>query len=839
MMPAVDDWLILPRYQPPMAPRFLFRCLGSPELRGPGGETIRFRVRKHLALLAFLAAERRDPHRRDRLVDLLWPEARPAEGRHSLATALSVIRSRLGPRSFETTRDTVRLVATDLEVDLERLLRGDVLGDELTPPLEVAGFLEDFEVSKAPEFMFWRDVMRARWLPQIRDALVTLMDRSRRSGDFIRIESHADRLLALDELSEDAIRAKMEARAFAGDRVSAIRLYQVWRARLAEELDATPSSLLEGMALRLRQRGYAPPGTAQIPPVATEQWHNRAFVGRGVHYRALYERWEATREGSGRHGLVLGDSGIGKTTLIERLLTAAGLEGAITARVQCYEVEREIPYAAIGALVRGLLDRPGASGTEPEWLAELARMIPAVGQRYRNLPAARETTGESARLRFTEAVHQLLSAMAEEHPVVLVLDDVHLADDASVAVLHLLMRRTQGQRVMVLLAAREPELAAAPSSRRLLQALEPLALEPVRLGPLLEEEIGAVVEALAGAAGTPVPPAVRTALLHVAAGVPMMVELLFDDWRHHGEQCLALAVAAMTVDAPGREGANDVYQRLFERMLEDLSPVGRAVLNLAAILGERLNDLTMYEIVDLSLAQTLAGMAELVAARAFRDGGKAVEFRYELLRNYVYLCVPSPLRRALHGRIADRLLAAEARGEAIPGLMLAWHCFRAGRVGEAIPYLLKGAKQAIHRAAPFEAELALVSALPSTGRERMRPGGAPPARGGCPGAEPMAGIHRSDLDASTTCEGSLRDLHSALAMCARAGLSQRWPVVDDLAERALASSTSPKTMKSDPPSRCSATAGYHEFDRADVGAPEQGCNRTIQRPPSLGSPHSR
>src|SRR5690606_32959797 len=103
-----------------------------------------------------------------------------------------------------------------------------------------------------------------------------------------------------------------------------------------------------------------------------------AFVGRGGQYRVLYERWEATRDGAGRHGLVLGDSGIGKTTLIERLVTAASLEGATSSRVQCYEVEREVPYTAIGTLVRGLLERPGASGTSPVWLAELARMIPAV-----------------------------------------------------------------------------------------------------------------------------------------------------------------------------------------------------------------------------------------------------------------------------------------------------------------------------------------------------------------------------------------------------------------------------------------------------------------------------
>ncbi len=295
--------------------------------------------------------------------------------------------------------------------------------------------------------------------------------------------------------------------------------------------------------------------------------------------------------------------------------------------------------------------------------------------------------GETARLRLTEAVHELCSAVAEEHPVILVVDDVHLADDASVAVLHLVMRRTQEQPIMVIMTAREAELARSPHAGRLMEARESLALEAVELPPLTDEEMNEVVTALAAEA--PVPPAVRRAMLRAAAGIPMLAELLFDDWRTNGERCLALSVGAMTVDAVGQPEP-EVYRRVFDRVFRDLSPAARAVVNLAAILGDRLNDLAMYELVDLTLAQTLAGMSELAGLRVLRDGGREVEFRNELFRNYTYLNVPSPLRRALHGLIADRLLRAEANGERVPGLMLAWHCFRAGRPVEAEPYLLRG-----------------------------------------------------------------------------------------------------------------------------------------------------
>ncbi|HXG45264.1 MAG TPA: AAA family ATPase, partial [Gemmatimonadales bacterium] len=573
-----------------MAPPYTLRCLGAVELRSPGGDLVRFRTRKHLALLIYLAVEPHHPHRRDRLADLLWPHASAAEARHSVATALSVLRGKLGPNAFEAGRDQVRFVFPDLELDLDRLARGEVLGDEYTPPLEVGGFLDGLEILGAPDFMLWREQQRARWLPAIRDAAIRLMDHFRRTGNTRRIEVVADRLLALDDLSEDAVRAKMEARALAGDRVGALRIFEEWRLRLAEELGAHPIPLLENMANRLRRRGWEGGYPPALPVSQTEQWRNQIFVGRAAEYRMLYESWERTLKSEPRHALVLGDSGIGKTTLVERLVTAASLEGAVSVRAHCYEVERQIPYTAVGALVRGLLDRPGAAATAPEHLAELGRIVPEIRQRFAHLPEPRESQGETARLLLTEAVHQLATAVAEECPLILVVDDVHLADDVSVAVLHLIMRRVAEQRIMVVLIAREAELAQAPHTARLLENRQALGLEALELPPMTEEESAELVHHWARDLSPALPPPVRRALVVAAAGNPMVLELLFRDWQANGADCLALGVSAMTVD-PGPRSHEDTYRALLERVFRDLGPEARAVLNLGSILGSRMNDL--------------------------------------------------------------------------------------------------------------------------------------------------------------------------------------------------------------------------------------------------------
>src|SRR5215212_9916493 len=314
-----------------MEPQRYLRCLGQPTLFTATGEPIRFRTRKHLALLVYLAVEQRT-QRRDRLAELLWPRVSATEARHSLATALSVLRPRVGLDALETSRDQVRLVPGRVALDLERLRAGDILGTEITGPLEVAAFLDGFDINDSAEFTHWKDQQQARLLPIIKDAMLVLIDRCRRTGDTRQIEQVADRMLALDDLCEEAIRAKMEARAFAGDRLAALEIFEAWKAKLAEELQAAPSDLVEGMAVRLRRRGWERTTLPKIPNVPTDQWRGRVFIGRTTEYRLLYEAWEEVRLGTAQNVLVLGDSGVGKSTLVERLTTAAGLQGGSIAR---------------------------------------------------------------------------------------------------------------------------------------------------------------------------------------------------------------------------------------------------------------------------------------------------------------------------------------------------------------------------------------------------------------------------------------------------------------------------------------------------------------------------
>ena len=148
-----------------MEPRRYLRCLGQPALFAATGEPIRFRTKKHLALLVYLAVEPRRPHTRERLAELLWPTGSRSEARHSLATALSILRPRVGAEVLETDRERVLLLPNAVAMDLDRLAAGDILGSEVVPPLEVAAFLDGFDIPESGEFTLWKDRQQARLLP--------------------------------------------------------------------------------------------------------------------------------------------------------------------------------------------------------------------------------------------------------------------------------------------------------------------------------------------------------------------------------------------------------------------------------------------------------------------------------------------------------------------------------------------------------------------------------------------------------------------------------------------------------------------------------------------------
>src|SRR5213079_3524454 len=273
-----------------VVPHLQLLTLGAPLLLSQAGEQVRFRTRKHFALLIRLAVEAGRKLTRDYLMDLLWPDVAAPLARHSLAQALTVLKEAVGRDHLVVQRASLGLVAGVVQVDVARL---DVSETEIRGP-----FLDGFEVPGAVQFEQWKDEWRAKLMPRIRDCLVRQMDAGRRTGDFATVERHAQVLLDLDPLSEDAVRGLIEARAWVGDRTNALKAFGRFEARLAEELGAKPSADLVRIADLLREgRRRTPQPAGQVSERCERRFEAETLIGREREFSQLYDAWLEVRQG--------------------------------------------------------------------------------------------------------------------------------------------------------------------------------------------------------------------------------------------------------------------------------------------------------------------------------------------------------------------------------------------------------------------------------------------------------------------------------------------------------------------------------------------------------------
>ena len=694
-----------------MAPHLHLSTLGAPLLFTLAGEQVKFRTRKHFALLIRLGMESGRRYTRDYLTDLLWPDAPARRARHSLAQALSVLKAKVGAEHLFVQKATVALAEGAVDVDACRLGDGHTV---------VRGpFLEGFEIPGAPSFEQWKDEWRAKLTPRVRDCLVAQMDAGRRIGDFAAVEGHAQLLYELDPLSEDAVRGLMEARAWAGDRMNALKICARFAARLDEELGAKPSAdlvrmaalLREGRASVARQRDGEADGDGARTARHERRFEPETLIGREKEFAILYDNWLQVRQRRPRVVVLTGDPGIGKTTLANAFVSTCQMEGAVVARAQAYDAERELPFAVLAELVRQLALQRAIGSADPDALSELARIAPAVFEAFPGVPKPIEWAAEVTPLRLADAFLRTITAAGDESPVILVVDDIHAADNASAAILHLVARKLDGARLLLLFAGRSGELRTAAAPGALVSDPPLQAMQTLELEPLLPGAPERLVASVASRAGVTIQDLPTRRILRAANGNPLALELLTKEWIAHGSTSLLADLEALNTRPVANIGIPRAIGAVFERQIPRLHSSARAALDLAAVLGRRLADLPLYEIVGLSPAAAGETLSRLREEGVLREIHGGLEFRNELIRAQVYYAVAAPARQHLHQRVAELLSKRSSEDRQLLHLEIAWHFLRGGDAPRALPFALDGSEEALKVGAPFEAEQILTTLL--------------------------------------------------------------------------------------------------------------------------------
>ena len=375
------------------------------------------------------------------LAGLLWGESPEAEARASLRQALKHLRDAVG-ELLRADRAVVDLTgAVDCDV-LDFLAAADS-DPGRAAKFDVTRFLQGFSVRHAPEFEEWVAATRTALLRRQHQVLGRLAREAMSQWRWREAVDFADRWLAGDPVSDEAAQLAVEARYLSGNRSAALTRYAEFRTELAGEAGCEPSRALQALVQRIE----ADRATQESRPI-TDEWYAHApsfeasLVGRDPQWKALTSAWKRVSRAHGRIMLIEGESGVGKSRLADEFLRWVVAEGGTVLRGRCHDRRAGMPYEPVVEALRQALAAPGLAGTSPEWLVEVARLVPELRERFPGLPpmpAAEATEG----WRLFEGVAQLVGTLAAERPVAIVIDDFQWCDEDSANLLRFLARRLE------------------------------------------------------------------------------------------------------------------------------------------------------------------------------------------------------------------------------------------------------------------------------------------------------------------------------------------------------------------------------------------------------------
>ncbi len=373
---------------------------------------------KNLALLVYLARSPRGTRSREHLIGLLWGDKPQDKARHSLNTALSLLRGYAGEKSVGSDGTQVSLRPGGVQLDTEQLEAFLAARDLAAAVALIKGeFLEGFSIKGASQFDDWMTSEREHWRRRSVEVLLWRADELLAGGDVAAALELGEQALELDRESEAALRALMRGLALAGDRTGALKRFDAFAARLERELGTAPAPDTRALAaqVRLERTWRLPKGGAAA---STEEEPRRApLVGRARELAQLVEVWTACRRDR-RPALAVvdGDAGAGKTRLAEELVARARLDGAVIVALRAVEGDQREGWSGVLGLARGgLLAASGVAAAPPAALAVLKS----------------GTLGEAPGRMFS----LVLQAVADEQPVVIFVDDAQWLDQESLLAL--------------------------------------------------------------------------------------------------------------------------------------------------------------------------------------------------------------------------------------------------------------------------------------------------------------------------------------------------------------------------------------------------------------------
>lgn len=387
---------------------------------------------------------------------------------------------------------------------------------------------------------------------------------------------------------------------------------------------------------------------------AIPQAVGQGFVGRDSELSVVRAAFERCRNGVPQTVLLAGEAGIGKTRLAEVFSAQARTLGATILVGRCREGEGAPAFWPWVQVVRGLVEglTPQSLETDVRRLAPvLAQMVPELAQLFPDLIAPPPLDAEPARFRLFDTVTRLLKYAGSERPLVVILDDLHQADPASLHFLAFVVRELRQAAVLLLVTYRDFDAQRNPAR---LEAITELARqEPSRsihLHGLSAAEVAEFISAsLLPDSGSK---ALARALYDQSGGNPFFLTQLVHLLEAQGGALDVESGSRLPVSLPG--GVRDAIARQLDGLPNDT----RRTLRIAAAIGREFSSATVADVLGLSMRAALAALQPAIDARLVAVVPERISylrFAHVLLRDSVYDQLDPAERSALHERIACSL----------------------------------------------------------------------------------------------------------------------------------------------------------------------------------------
>jgi DNA-binding SARP family transcriptional activator len=572
----------------------------------------------------------------DEIVEVLWGDAPPARPEDNVATLVSRLRGVLGAAAIDGGRRAYSVVPGPfMEIDVYEAARLTTEAEGRLRSSEPT--LASVAAERATQLLHGQlleDEPDATWTDDARQAAGRLLRRARRClwlsalelGEYRLALETAGATVRADELDEEAHRAVMLAHYRAGGQGAAVAAFERARQILSEELGVDPSPETQALHLAiLRNEEPPPPHDSLSGTVASVM--EPGFVGRDEELDALSERWEQVSAGSAASVFIAGEAGIGKSRLAVEAARMAESTGGLVLQSRCYWAESSLFLQPLAEAIRSAVISLHPDETREaagDWAGTLGELVPEVTQVLR--PIDYEIgPPQIERRRAFEAVASFFQKLSRKRPVLLLIDDLHLAGAETIEVLHFMLRRLSSVRLLIIGTVRSEE------THDFLENLMGMG-DKLLLGPLRKDAV--------------------ISLARQAEAAELVDELMRKTRGHTLFVVEALRMVGTDRDA-GSILIPDSLRNAVVARTKRLGTQTESFLHAVAVLGSTFDIEVAAQLAGVTLQDALRHSEIALEARLLVQSEINFEFANDLTREILYDTTPKPSRVALHGHAAD------------------------------------------------------------------------------------------------------------------------------------------------------------------------------------------